>query len=97
MLILGWYNNSSCRSLCQTTSRSCLKKGLIPFRYENMWLKNKSFNDLKRDWWWSLRFQGTSSFVVAKKLKALKLNLKRWNREVFGNVEVQKMQALKKI
>ena len=35
-------------------------------------------------------FQGLPSFVLAHKLKALKLDLKRWNEEVFGNIERNK-------
>ena len=39
-------------------------------------------------------FSGSSSFVIAEKLKALKAFLKTWNREVFGRVEVRKSEAL---
>jgi hypothetical protein len=35
-------------------------------------------------------FQGMPSYVLAHKLKALKLDLKRWNEEVFGNIERNK-------
>jgi len=42
---------------------------------------------LVKQWWHSYSFQGTPSFVIARKLKALKLDLKKWNEEVFGNVE----------
>ena len=34
-------------------------------------------------------FSGSSNFVLAEKLKALKAFLKTWNREVFGRVEVK--------
>ena len=34
-----------------------------------------------------LSFYGAPSFVLANKLKALKVDLKRWNVEEFGNVE----------
>ena len=32
--------------------------------------------------------------MVAEKLKALKIKLKGWNKEVFGRVETRKNQAL---
>ena len=37
-------------------------------------------------WWESYLFQGTPSFSLANKLKMLKLDLKRWNAEEFGNI-----------
>ena len=39
---------------------------------------------------------GSPNLVFAKKLQALKNNLKKWNKEVFGNVLVKKV-ALKMI
>jgi hypothetical protein len=35
--------------------------------------------DRVRLWWASYTFQGSPSFVLAKKLKALKVDLKLWN------------------
>jgi hypothetical protein len=43
-----------------------------------------------KQWWDSYHFQGTSSFIVASKLKTLKVDLRRWNEEVFGNVGREK-------
>jgi hypothetical protein len=37
-------------------------------------------------WWSGYEFIGTPSFVLASKLKALKEDLKQWNKEVFGDV-----------
>ena len=37
-------------------------------------------------WWESYLFQGTPSFSLANKLKMLKLDLKRWNVEEFGDI-----------
>ena len=62
-------------------------RGRRPFRFENMWLKDKGFVERIRSWWESYQFYGAPSFVLAKKLKALKVDLKRWNVEEFGNVE----------
>ena len=39
-----------------------------------------------RSWWESYLFQGSPSFILANKLKSLKLDLKRWNVEEFGNI-----------
>jgi hypothetical protein len=38
-----------------------------------------------RQWWDPYLFQGTPSFILASKIKALKVDLKRWNEEALGN------------
>lgn len=53
--------------------------------------------DLVESWWACFSFFGTSRFVFATKLKNLKFELKKWNVEVFGGVEVSKMRLLKEI
>ena len=40
-----------------------------------------------QSWWESYHFYGASSFILANKLKALKVDFKRWNVEEFGNIE----------
>ena len=62
----------------------------IPFRFGNIWLKEEGFKDFLK--WWSLWYnlRGSYSFILAVKLKALKSNLKSWNKKVFGNVVVRK-------
>jgi hypothetical protein len=66
--------------------RGCLQNGKSSFKFENMWLKEEGFVDKVRSWWSSFSFLGSPSFILAKKLRALKGEIKRWNREVFGNV-----------
>ena len=48
----------------------------MPFCFENMWLKEEGFKDLLKVWWQGLNFKGSSSFILAAKLKALKSILK---------------------
>jgi hypothetical protein len=67
-------------------SRGGLQNGKSSFKFENMWLKEEGFVDKVRDWWGSFSFEGTPSFILAKKLQALKGKIKEWNIEVFGNV-----------
>jgi hypothetical protein len=45
-------------------------------------------------WWGSYIYEGTSSHVLAQKLKPLKVDLKKWN-EVIGNVGTQKKELEK--
>ena len=65
-----------------------------PFRFENMWLKVEGFMELVKEWWESYSVNGTPSFVFAAKLKALKVDLKKWNDTQFGNVSLQKKQLM---
>jgi hypothetical protein len=55
-----------------------LKGGVRPFKFENMRLKADGFVDLVRQWWSSYSFQGTPSYILTQKLKALKADLKKW-------------------
>jgi len=45
----------------------------------------------------SYHFFGTPSYVLANKLKHLNLELKHWNKEVFGNVEDRKKSLFEEI
>jgi exonuclease III len=67
-----------------------LNGGKSPFFFENMWLKVDGFVNRIKAWWDSYVFQGSPSFILANKLKALKMDLKRWNREEFGNIGQKK-------
>ena len=69
----------------------------MPFRFENMWLKEEGFKDKLQAWWESLNFNGIASFVLGAKLKALKQLLREWNRNVFGKVEVNKALVLNQV
>ena len=62
-----------------------------------MWLKEEGFKTLVEEWWRSYEVRGTGSFVLTKKLKALKTRLKIWNKTSFGNLEEKKREALKKV
>ena len=64
------------------------QRGSMPFRFENIWLKDEGFVDRVRSWRDSYRVHGAPSFILANKLKLLKNDLKRWNVDVFGHVEV---------
>ena len=71
--------------------------GPSPFRFELMWLKNEGFKETLKGWWQNLQFHGSYNFILSAKLKALKGILKTWNREVFGKVETNKKDALRRV
>ena len=74
-----------------------VRRGLTSFHFENMWLKEEGFKELLKSWWQGFNFRGSHSFVLAEKLKALKFNLKTWNKEVFRKVGVNKTLTLEKV
>ena len=59
-----------------------------------MWLKADGFKERVKRWWDSYIFHGTPSYILACKLKALKMDLKKWNEEVFRIVGVKNNQLL---
>ena len=68
------------------------KRGRSLFRYENMWSKELSFVDRVKEWWTKYKVEGSVSFV--RSLQALKGDLNKLNREVFGDVGLQKSRLL---
>ena len=64
---------------------------------ENMWLRVDGFMDKIKEWWQSYNFKGKPSFVLAKKLQALKYDLKMWNKGTLGNVLARKDATLEKL
>ena len=59
-----------------------------------MWLKVKGFVDRVKQWWDGYSFAGSPSFILAQKLKTLKADLKKWNREEFGDLAFRKKNLL---
>jgi hypothetical protein len=74
-----------------------IQEGKKPFKIENMWLKEAGFVDRVRQWWSPNSFQGSPSFILAQKLKALKFDLIRSNTQVFGNIDSLKQARLKEL
>ena len=74
-----------------------LRKGPFPFRFENMLLKVEGVKDLLKYWWEEGSFNGSPSFILAEKLKFMKVKLKEWNRNTFGRVEYRKNLALEQM
>ena len=67
-----------------------MRRGLTPFRFENMWLKVEGFQDKLKGWWQGLSFQGSASYILSRKLKEIKNLLKTWNRDCFGRLDLNK-------
>jgi hypothetical protein len=54
----------------------------------------EGFAERVQSWWESYQVDGTPSFVLANKLKALEGDLKKWNDIEFGHITLQKNQLL---
>ena len=53
-------------------------------------MKEEGFVERVRQWWNGYCFSGSTSFILARKLKALKEDLKKWNKEEFGDLAFRK-------
>lgn len=49
------------------------------------------------EWWSNYSVMGKLSFVLARKLKMLKEDLRKWNSEVSGQLKVQKAKVMDEI
>ena len=74
-----------------------LRRGHCAFKFEKMWLKVEGFVERVQQWWNGYCFVGCPSFILAKKLKALKFDLKRWNREELGDLAFREKSLLSEL
>jgi hypothetical protein len=59
-----------------------------------MWLHHQDFVGNVRNWWGGYDFQESPSYILASKLKALKEDIKKWNKECFGDVRIKKLDLM---
>lgn len=71
-----------------------IKRRPSPFQIENMWLEDAGFLEKVASWRSSFSFQGKASHVFWLKVKALKEEVRKWNKEQFWRVDLKKMEAL---
>lgn len=67
------------------------------FKFENMWLKLNGFMDKIKQWLTTYSFQGSPSFIMAHKLKALKSDLKNGMRIYLATLRSKKNVVLDEI
>ncbi|XP_026437505.1 uncharacterized protein LOC113335702 [Papaver somniferum] len=60
--------------------------GKIPFKFFGPWLDHKDCKDIIFECW-QRNLSGSSALLIARKLKEVKLKLKIWNKEVYGNIK----------
>jgi len=71
--------------------------GPRPFRTIDVWYLKSGFKELVKDKWKSYYVQGNDMMKFKDKLKSLMVDLKVWNRDVFGNLDTNKKKNLKEI
>ncbi|KAM7469396.1 hypothetical protein LguiA_007579 [Lonicera macranthoides] len=76
---------------------NCFKWGPTPFRFENMWLRNKEFCGKFKEWWESSVHQGWEGYKFMMKLGDVKREVRKWNKEVFGDIRIEKFAILRRI
>ncbi|CAN4122517.1 unnamed protein product [Withania somnifera] len=62
-----------------------------------MWLKSDGFLEMVKEWWISYSVMGTPNFAFTQKLRNLKRDISKWNREVYGKLENQRNKALEEL
>ncbi|XP_048502961.1 uncharacterized protein LOC125498736 [Beta vulgaris subsp. vulgaris] len=73
----------------------CIHKessGKKPFRFFNMWVYRDGFMELVKDVW-QRPMNGCKMFQVTQKLKIMKAELKKFNREGFSDIQAQAHHA----
>lgn len=63
--------------------------GPRPFRFNNFWLMHRGFEDMVKKMWGSVEVEGWAAFVLKEKLKNLKVQLARWNKDEFGHLDTK--------
>ncbi|KAL8498535.1 hypothetical protein ACS0TY_021749 [Phlomoides rotata] len=92
---IACYPTARLKGLPRSISDHCpliLEDGLIdwgpkPFRFSNAWLLHPSFKDSLISMWQNLNIGGRGSFIVKEKFKSLKIGLREWSKNTFGNLD----------
>ncbi|GKV47995.1 hypothetical protein SLEP1_g54839 [Rubroshorea leprosula] len=71
--------------------------GPRPFRVMDAWQLHPNFKKVIEEKWRAMEVDGFAGYKCKQKLKKLKEFLKGWNRDVFGDMEAQYEQAVKKV
>ncbi|XP_045791747.1 uncharacterized protein LOC123886474 [Trifolium pratense] len=62
--------------------------GPKPFKVNNCWLEHPEFKSFVVNVWEQRNIKGKKAFIIKEKLKKLKEELRGWNREVFGILDL---------
>jgi len=69
-----------------------------PFRFEAFWIDHQTFMQNIQSWWTQTTIEGDNiMYIFQQKLKIIKANLKRWNKNTFGNIFQAKRELEEKM
>jgi hypothetical protein len=87
--ILPWGSSDHCSVQLEANFQTKPKNR--PFRFDKFWIGHPTFKENIKSWWQEeISEKGTNMFRLQKKLKYIKKKLKKWDREVFGNIDQEK-------
>jgi hypothetical protein len=103
-----WYEgwpNASVRVLSRDVSDHCplvltyeaLSWGPKPFRFNDAWLQDASFQDMIRRLWEAQSVTGWMIFVLKERLKGMKITIKEWEKETIGDPRAKKNELISDI
>ncbi|MCH81419.1 LINE-1 reverse transcriptase like, partial [Trifolium medium] len=76
---------------------SKLDWGPKPFKFNNCWLDHAEFKPFVEKLWSNMKIEGKKAFILKEKLKRTKEELKKWNKEVFGVLDLNIDSTVKKL
>ena len=65
------------------------------FKLESWWLEVEGFKDKVKEWWDSFNIEERAGYILAEKLKLLKVKMKEWSKENKGNWKHRKEDILR--
>ena len=82
----------------------CLKwsaggsQGRKPFRFESFWLTHPDIPQLVNSWWKETEdLRDRSMYKFQQRLKSIKIKIKDWNRDHFGNIFQEKARLERRL
>lgn len=67
--------------------------GPKPFRFSSPWIRHPEFLETVSNSWKKPSFANCPMVKIQAKLKQLKIDLKKWNNETFGNIHTRVASA----
>lgn len=71
--------------------------GAKAFKVNNCWFDHKDFVSFVEDSWKSMKIEGKQAYVLKEKFKSLRNSLRKWNKEIFGWLDLKVNEAVSRI
>ncbi|XP_026440675.1 uncharacterized protein LOC113339650 [Papaver somniferum] len=75
-------------------TNSFWKQGHIPFKFFGSWLDHKDCKEIIAECWKNEQ-KGSLAIKIARKLRDVKIKLKKWNKEIYGNIKTNLEDSIK--